>query len=53
MNSDASIEPKVNGQQNLIRFVWVLFTSIWWITVDMLLVTTVIGVMERFFRLRL
>jgi len=44
----AAIGPKVNGQQNLTGFV-VFFTSIWWITVDML----VISVVERYFRLGL
>jgi len=52
MDSDAniaahlSIEPKVNDKQNLTGFVD-FFTSIWWITVDML----VTSVVEKHFRL--
>jgi len=42
-----SIGPKVNGHQNLTGFVKFFFTSIWWITVDML----VIIVVERCFGL--
>jgi len=55
MNSDANIVahltigPKVNGQQNLTGFVEFFFTSIWRITVDML----VISVVERYIRIEL
>jgi len=51
MDSDANIAvllslgPKVNGQQNLTGFDE-FFTSFWWITVDML----VISVVEMCFR---
>ena len=54
MNSDANIVvhlcigPKVNGQQNLTGFIE-FFNSMWWIMVDML----VISVVERYFRLGL
>jgi len=54
MNSDANIAaylyigPKFDGHQNFTGFV-VFFTSIWWITVDML----VISVVEKYFRLGL
>jgi len=55
MNSDAniaahlSIGPKVNGQQKTSLVSLSFFSSIWWITVDML----VINVVERCFRLGL
>jgi len=42
-------ERRVSGLNSRHRLRWVLFTSIWWITVDML----VISIVERFFRLRL
>jgi len=48
MNSDAnivvhlSIGTKVNGQQNL-GFIEFCFTSIWWIMVDMLVISVVKG----------
>jgi len=54
MNSDANIAihlslgPNVNGQQNLTGFAE-FFTSFWWITFDML----VISVEETCFRLGL
>ena len=54
MSSDAiivahlSTGSNVNGQQNLARFSE-FFTSIWWITIDM----PVISVVEKYFRLRL
>jgi len=55
MGSDANIAihlslgPKVNDQQNLTSFAEFFFTSIWWITVDML----VISLVEMCFRLGL
>jgi len=55
MNSDTDIPAhlsvglKVNGQQNPTGFVEFFFSSIWRITVDML----VISVVERYFRLGL
>jgi len=54
MSSDAiivahlSTGSNVNGQQNLARFSE-FFTSIWWITIDM----PVISVVEKYFRLGL
>jgi len=54
MSSDADIAahlpigPNVNHQQNLTSFVE-FFSSIWWITVDML----VISVVEKYFPLGL
>jgi len=51
MSSDAniaahlSIGPNANGQQNLTGFVEIFFTSIWWITGDML----VNSVVEKYF----
>jgi len=48
MAAHLSIGPKLNGQQNLTGFVEI-FTSIWWIAVDML----VISVVEKYFRLGL
>jgi len=53
MNSDAtiaahlSIAPKVNFYENPTGFVEFFLTSIWWIMVDML----VISVVERYFQL--
>ena len=52
MNSDAdiaahlSLAPKGNDQENLPGFVD-FFSSVWWITVDMLVISAV----ERYFRL--
>jgi len=52
MNIDAniaahlSVGPNVNGQQNLTGFVEFFFTSIWWITDEIL-------VMKKYFRLGL
>jgi len=56
MNSDANTAEHlsielivVNGEQNLTGFVEFFFTNIWWIAVDM----QVISVVERYFRLGL
>jgi len=45
MDSDANIAahrllgPKVNGQQHLTGFAEFFFTSFWWITVDILVIS--------------
>jgi len=56
MNSGANVAaylsigpPNVSGQQNLTGFVEFFFSSIWWITDDML----VISVVDKYFRLGL